>query len=84
MYLSIRHSHASQVYNPRAYVGQVGNGKICISLVGAMTDLQAITPVDVDGWSEADSKILNHYAVFGDRLPTELATALDAAESSLS
>ena len=49
-----------------------------------MTDLQAIPSVDVDGWGEAVSKILNHYAAFGDRLPNEFATALDAPESSLS
>ena len=47
-------------------------------------DLQAITSVDVDGWREAVPQIRDHYAAFGDRLPSELATALDALESSLS
>jgi phosphoenolpyruvate carboxykinase (GTP) len=47
-------------------------------------DLQAITSVDVDGWREAVPQIRDHYAAFGDRLPTELATALVALESSLS
>ena len=47
-------------------------------------DLQAITSVDVDGWREAVPQIRDHYAAFGDRLPTELSTALDALESSLS
>ena len=47
-------------------------------------DLQAITSVDVDGWREAVPQIRDHYAAFGDRLPNELATALDALESSLS
>ena len=47
-------------------------------------DLQAITSVDVDGWREAVPQIRDHYAAFGDRLPTELATALDALENSLS
>ena len=46
-------------------------------------DLQAITSVDVDGWREAVPQIRDHYLAFGDRLPTELATALDALESSL-
>ena len=46
-------------------------------------DLQAITSVDVDGWREAVPQIRDHYAAFGDRLPTELATALDALETSL-
>jgi phosphoenolpyruvate carboxykinase (GTP) len=46
-------------------------------------DLQAITSVDVDGWREAVPQIRDHYAAFGDRLPTELTTALDALESSL-
>ena len=47
-------------------------------------DLQAITSVDVDGWREAVPQIRDHYAAFGDRLPIELATALDSLESSLS
>ena len=47
-------------------------------------DLQAITSVDVDGWREAVPQIRDHYAAFGDRLPNELATALDALKSSLS
>jgi phosphoenolpyruvate carboxykinase (GTP) len=47
-------------------------------------DLQAITSVDVDGWREAVPQIRDHYAAFGDRLPNELAIALDALESSLS
>ena len=47
-------------------------------------DLQAITSVDVDGWREAVPQIRDHYAAFGNRLPSELATALDALESSLS
>jgi len=46
-------------------------------------DFQAITSVDVDGWREAVPQIRDHYAAFGDRLPNELATALDALESSL-
>ena len=46
-------------------------------------DLQAITSVDVDGWREAVPQIRDHYAAFGDRLPNELATALDALERSL-
>ena len=45
-------------------------------------DLQAITSVDVDGWREAVPQIRDHYAAFGDRLPNELVTALDALESS--
>ena len=47
-------------------------------------DLEAITSVDVPGWREAVPQIRDHYAAFGDRLPSELATALDALESSLS
>jgi phosphoenolpyruvate carboxykinase (GTP) len=47
------------------------------------SDLQAITSVDVDGWREAVPQIRDHYATFGDQLPSELATALDALESSL-
>ena len=46
-------------------------------------DLEAITSVDVPGWREAVPQIRDHYAAFGDRLPTELATALNELESSL-
>jgi phosphoenolpyruvate carboxykinase (GTP) len=46
-------------------------------------DLQAITSVDVVGWREAVPQIRDHYSAFGDRLPNELATALDALENSL-
>ena len=48
-----------------------------------ISDLQAITSVDVDSWREAVPQIRDHYAAFGDRLPNELATALEALESSL-
>ena len=46
-------------------------------------DLEAITSVDVPGWREAVPQIRDHYAAFGDRLPSELATALNELESSL-
>ena len=46
-------------------------------------DLQAITSVDVDGWRETIPQIRDHYAAFGNRVPNELASALDALESSL-
>ena len=45
--------------------------------------LQAITSVDVDGWLEAVLQIPYHSATFGDLLPSELTTALNALESSL-
>ena len=46
-------------------------------------DLEAITSVDVPGWREAVPQIRDHYAAFGDRLPSELATALNELESAL-
>ena len=39
--------------------------------------------MDVPGWREAVPQIRDHYAAFGDRLPNELATALNELESSL-
>ena len=47
-------------------------------------DLEAITSVDVPGWREAVPQIRDHYAAFGDRLPNELATALNDLEGALS
>jgi phosphoenolpyruvate carboxykinase (GTP) len=46
-------------------------------------DLEAITSVDVPGWLEAVPQIRDHFATFGDRLPSELTTALNELESSL-
>jgi hypothetical protein len=45
-------------------------------------DLESITWVDVPGWREAVPKIRDHYARFGARSTSELATALDPFESS--
>ena len=47
------------------------------------TDLTELLSVDNPGWLEAVPQIRDHFAAFGDRLPSELATALDALESSL-
>jgi phosphoenolpyruvate carboxykinase (GTP) len=47
-------------------------------------DLAAITSVDISDWREAVPQIRDHYAAFRDRLLSELATALNALESSLS
>ena len=47
------------------------------------TDLTELLSVDNPGWLEAVPQIRDHFATFGDRLPTELTTALNALESSL-
>jgi hypothetical protein len=47
------------------------------------TNLQAVTSVDVDGRLEAIPQIRDHYAAFGDRLPNELAMALDPSVDSI-
>jgi phosphoenolpyruvate carboxykinase (GTP) len=48
------------------------------------THLAELLSVDNPGWREAVPQIRDHYAAFGDRLPNELATALNELESSLS
>jgi phosphoenolpyruvate carboxykinase (GTP) len=48
------------------------------------TDLTELLSVDNPGWLEAVPQIRDHFATFGDRLPSELTTALNALESSLS
>ena len=48
------------------------------------TDLAELLSVDNPGWLEAVPQIRDHFATFGDRLPSELSTALNALESSLS
>ena len=47
------------------------------------TDLAELLSVDNPGWLEAVPQIRDHFATFGDRLPSELTTALNALESSL-
>ena len=47
------------------------------------TDLAELLSVDSPGWLEAVPQIRDHFATFGDRLPSELTTALNALESSL-
>ena len=47
------------------------------------THLAELLSVDNPGWLEAVPQIRDHFATFGDRLPSELTTALNALESSL-
>lgn len=46
-------------------------------------DLDSLLSVDVDGWKSAVPQIREHFAQFGDKLPTELAQAVDELEASL-
>jgi phosphoenolpyruvate carboxykinase (GTP) len=46
-------------------------------------DLETITSLDTDGWREAVPQIREHFAVFGDRLPTKLHDSLNSLESAL-
>ena len=48
------------------------------------THLAELLSVDNPGWLEAVPQIRDHFATFGDRLPSELTTALNELESSLS
>ena len=48
------------------------------------TDLAELLSVDNPGWLEAVPQIRDHFATFGDRLPTELTTALNDLEGALS
>lgn len=50
----------------------------------AINDLEAILSVDEQGWKEALPQIRDHFAQFGDKLPSQLATSLNELESSLS
>jgi phosphoenolpyruvate carboxykinase (GTP) len=49
----------------------------------APADLDEILSVDSAGWLNAVPQIREHYAQFGDRLPSQLAMALDTLESQL-
>lgn len=46
-------------------------------------DLASILSMDVDGWANAVPQIRAHYARFDGRVPSELHSALDALEHSL-
>ena len=47
------------------------------------TDLEAITSLDTAGWRDAVPQIRDHFAIFGDRVPTKLHDSLNTLESSL-
>jgi phosphoenolpyruvate carboxykinase (GTP) len=47
-------------------------------------DLATLLSVDADGWHAAIPQIRQHYAQFGDRLPAQLAMAVDTLEARLS
>ncbi len=49
----------------------------------ASSDMETLLSVDRQGWSDAVPQIREHYAAFGDRLPSQLADSLDALERSL-
>ena len=46
-------------------------------------DLEQLLTIDKDGWREAVPQIREHFAAFGDRLPTKLTDSLNALEKSL-
>ena len=47
-------------------------------------DLDTLLSVDAAGWQAAIPQIRDHYAQFGDRLPAQLAVAVDTLEARLS
>lgn len=47
------------------------------------TDLNAILSVDVQGWKSAIPQVQDHFKQFGEKLPSELQTALKELEASL-
>lgn len=49
----------------------------------AASDMETLLSVDRQGWSDAVPQIRDHYAAFGDRLPSQLAESLNALERSL-
>jgi len=46
-------------------------------------DLHTLLSVDADGWARAIPQIREHFAVFGDKLPATLHSAVDTLESNL-
>ena len=46
-------------------------------------ELKELLSVDANGWKEAVPQIREHYAAFGERLPTKLLSSLDDLESAL-
>jgi len=47
------------------------------------TDLEQLLSVDVDGWRSAIPQIKDHYAQFGSKLPSRLASQLDQLAGAL-
>ena len=48
------------------------------------SDMNTILTLDSDGWKQALPQIKDHYAQFGDKLPSSLAQQLSTLESALS
>lgn len=46
-------------------------------------DLDTLLSVDIDGWKAAVPQIREHFAVYGDKLPAALNSAVDALEADL-
>ena len=46
-------------------------------------DLNELLSVDTNGWKEAVPQIREHYAAFGDRLPSTLSSSLDKLEGAM-
>jgi phosphoenolpyruvate carboxykinase (GTP) len=65
--------------------GLPAGGALDISGLGDVSeeDMEELLRVDVDGWLAELPKIAEYYATFGDHLPKELSTQLDALRERL-
>ncbi len=75
-----------------------GNGEVVDTAIGKLptkealdlsglditdADLDAILAVDSEGWKGAIPQIRDHFAQFGDKMPSELNAAVDQLETAL-
>jgi phosphoenolpyruvate carboxykinase (GTP) len=75
---------AEAVETPIGLVPPVGPGGIDIGGLDVTAETMAkLLEVDVDGWKEQLPQMHDHYATFGDKLPSELQAELDALETRL-
>jgi phosphoenolpyruvate carboxykinase (GTP) len=77
---------ADAIESPLGFLPPVGERGIDLSGLDGVSDadMQELLSVDTAGWTDALAQVRDYYAQFGDRLPAELISQLDALEARLS
>ena len=76
--------NADAVESPLGFLPPIGESGINVSgLDVSDEDMAELMSVDIAGWKDSLSQVRGFYAQFGERLPAELTTQLEALETRL-